>query len=167
MRRGCNPAERFKNMPKLKIFSFSPLSYIYEGDKQVGYYNAPASGTSAIIEYEGEDAKREIWKIRFEKLDETDKRICNAVFPRLLEMDAATLKTPDVIARIARKKVTRQFGGTCPRCGGSGSYARSVAYTAVDDGICHLCRGSGRTFPRLTEKKIAEITEFFKTEANN
>lgn len=152
-------------MNVLKIFSKSPLSYCYETDKQISWYNSPAAGTPAIEEYEGEAAKRELWRIYFDKLADADKRICNAVFPLLHEKDPLTLKMPAEIVRIARKKITRNFGHICPRCGGSGSYAKSVAYTEIDDGICHLCRGSGRAFPRLTEKKLAEIAEFFKNEA--
>lgn len=114
--------------------------------------------------YEGVAAEVKLWDMAFNDLPDKDKQTVLSVFPTLLERDKTKLKSPHKIITIARAKIRKHFGVTCPRCGGSGSYARSVAYTEIDDGVCHLCGGSGKSLPRLTEKKLAEIKAFF-TEA--
>lgn len=111
--------------------------------------------------YEGVAAAVKLWDMTFDNLSDKDKQIILSVFPTLLERDKVKLKPPCEIISIARAKIRKHFGITCPRCGGSGSYARSVAYTEVDDGICHLCGGSGKSLPRLTDKKLAEIKNYF------
>lgn len=145
----------------LTIYSRSPLKYRYKTEGQECIFNAPAKDAAPIEEYVGDAAEGEMWRIRFDRLDDLDKKICDAVYPTLHDKDPAKLKSPDVIVRMARRKIARDFGTPCRRCGGSGSYARSVAYTAVDDGVCHLCRGSGRSLPRLTDKKLAEIAAHY------
>ena len=148
-------------LPILTIYSRSPLKYKYKTEGQECIFNAPERDAVPIEEYFGDAATGEMWKIRFDRLDDLDKKICNAVYPTLCDKDPAKLKSPDVIVRMARRKIARDFGTPCRRCGGSGSYARSVAYTEVDDGVCHLCRGSGRSLPRLTDKKLAEIAAHY------
>lgn len=111
--------------------------------------------------YEGVAATVKLWDMAFDNLSDKDKQIVLSVFPNLLERDKTKLKPPCEIISIARAKIRKHFGITCSRCGGSGSYARSVAYTEVDDGICHLCGGSGKSLPRLTDKKLAEIKNYF------
>ena len=72
-----------------------------------------------------------------------------------------------IVCNLSRHYAAVIDGEPCARCGGSGSYARSVAYTKVDDGICHKCNGSGKQLPRLTDKKIAEIAKFFTERRQN
>lgn len=112
-------------------------------------------------------AKSRLWEIGFaDYTTPPDKKAILAVFPDLLERDKTKLKSPREIRDIAYRKIKKQFAVTCPRCGGSGSYARSVAYTEIDDGVCHLCGGSGKSLPRLTDKKLAEIKAFFMERKN-
>lgn len=108
-----------------------------------------------------DDAKRFLWWQAYNRLDNTDKKVLSAVFPNILEKDAAKLKVPSDIVAIARAKIRKYFGVPCARCGGSGSYARSVAFTLVDNGICHKCGGFGKQLPRLTDKKVLEMAKFF------
>lgn len=42
-----------------------------------------------------------------------------------------------------------------------GNYARAVAFTKVDNGVCHRCGGRGKVLPRLTNKLFAEISKHF------
>ncbi len=111
-------------------------------------------------------AKSKLWEINFtDYTTPPDKKAILAVFPDLLERDKTKLKSPREIRDIAYKKIKKQFGITCPRCGGSGSYAQSVAWTKCFEGVCLRCNGSGKVIPRLTDKKLAEIKTHFLTEA--
>lgn len=111
--------------------------------------------------YIDDDAKRFLWRREYDQLNDTDRRAILAVFPDILERDAAHLKKVCEIVKIASVNILKHFGETCSRCGGSGSYAQSVAFTLVSNGICHKCGGRGTQLPRLTDKKVAEIAKFF------
>ena len=90
-------------------------------------------------------------------LTDTERSLILSVFPDIESKDKTTLKTPQELHGIAFRKALRHFAVPCPRCGGSGSYAQSVAYTEVDSGVCHKCFGRGKVLPRLTAKKLEEI----------
>jgi hypothetical protein len=111
--------------------------------------------------YFDDDAKRFLWRQSYDRLAEIDRKAVLAVFPDILQWDAADLKDVRYIVKYARKNIQRHFGEVCDRCGGTGSYARSVAFTVVDNGICHKCGGTGKVLPRLTNKKVAEMANFF------
>lgn len=152
-------------MFNLKIYSRDPLRYIVKSDHQTVNNGVPNEANDIPIEeYDGDEAKRAYWYIKFDSptLPAVDKKLILAVFPNLFDNDAAKLKDPSVIAGIARKKAVREFGLVCPRCGGIGN-----VYTNVDHGICFRCRGRGKILPRLTDKKISQIADFFKAEAAN
>lgn len=114
--------------------------------------------------YTGDEAIRKFWDIKFEMLTDTERSLILSVFPDIESKDKTTLKTPQELHGIAFRKALRHFAITCPRCGGSGSYAQSVAYTEVDSGVCHKCFGRGKVLPRLTAKKLEEIKSYFKSE---
>jgi hypothetical protein len=115
----------------------------------------------------GDAAKSKLWEIDFtDYTTPTDKKAILAVFPDLLDRCKIGLKAPRAIRDIAYKKIKKVFGVVCPRCGGSGSYAQSVAYTKCFEGVCLRCNGSGKIIPRLTDKKLAEIKAYFSTEDN-
>lgn len=117
--------------------------------------------------YIDDDAKRFLWRQAYDRLDNTDRKTVLAVFPDILERDAAKLKAVHDVVKIARLNIRKHFGEPCTRCGGSGNYALSVAFTEIDNGICHKCGGSGKQLPRLTDKKIAEIAKFFTERRQN
>lgn len=126
-----------------------------------GISKESAKTTPIKAVYEGKDAAIKMWEIGYEKLDKKQQQTILAVFPDLLTRDKSVLRPACKLIEVARSKIRRDFGITCPRCGGSGSYARSVAWTEVDNGVCHLCGGSGKRLPPLTNKKLAEITAHF------
>lgn len=111
--------------------------------------------------YIDDDVPRFLWRQDFDRLNDRDRKSVLAVFPDILEKDAVKLKAVRDIVTIARKNILKHFGEVCTRCGGSGSYAQSVAWTRVCNGICHKCVGTGKQLPRLTDKKVAEIAKFF------
>ena len=89
----------------------------------------------------GDDAMREYWTIKFNNLQEQDRKLILSAFPDIESKDKITLKDPQELYAIAFRKVLRRFAVVCPRCGGCGNYSTAVAYTRVDDGICHKCNG--------------------------
>lgn len=114
--------------------------------------------------YTGDEAIRKFWDIKFGMLTDTERSLILSVFPDIESKDKTTLKTPQELHGIAFRKALRHFAVPCPRCGGSGSYAQSVAYTEVDSGVCHKCFGRGKVLPRLTAKKLEEIKNYFRSE---
>lgn len=150
----------------LPVYDFHTVEYYDESGKMTGkaYCGISEQGANTYpikAVYIDADAKRFLWRQTYDRLDNTDKKALLAVFPDILRKDAATLKAVRDIVAIARAKIRKHFGVPCARCGGSGSYARSVAFTLVDDGICHKCGGFGKKLPRLTDRKVAEIAKFF------
>lgn len=156
-------------------FYYCPSPYYYEG-----YYVGGGQfyGYSGITETQaqekeientfiGDDAMREFWAIKFNNLQEQDRKLILSVFPDIESKDKMTLKDPQELYAIAFRKALRRFAVVCPRCGGCGNYSTAVAYTRVDDGICHKCDGRGKVLPRLTVKKLEEIKNYFKSEAKN
>lgn len=111
--------------------------------------------------YEGDAAIIKTWEIHFDQLDKQDKALIRAVFPDIDRRSKLQLKSPQEIAKIATIKSRKIFGITCTRCGGDGNYARAVAFTRVDNGICHKCGGRGKVLPRLTNKVLREISNYF------
>lgn len=159
-------------LPSCCIGDFHTVEYYDENGKMTGksYCGISEQGANTYpvkAVYIDDDAKRFLWRQAYDRLDNTDRKAALAVFPDLLEKDAAKLKTPRDIVTIALLNIRKYFGETCTRCGGSGSYAVSVAYTEVDDGVCHKCGGSGKQTPRLTDKKVAEIAKFFTERRQN
>lgn len=154
-------------------FNYCPSPYYYEG-----YYVGGGQfyGYSGITETQaqekeientfiGDDAMREFWAIKFNNLQEQDRKLILSAFPDIESKDKMALKDPQELYAIAFRKVLRRFAVVCPRCGGCGNYSTAVAYTRVDDGICHKCNGRGKVLPRLTVKKLEEIKNYFKSEA--
>ena len=160
------------SLPSCCIGDFHTVEYYDESGNMTGkaYCGISEQGANTYpvkAVYVDDDAKRFLWRQAYDRLDNTDRKAIAAVFPDILERDAAKLKAVHDIVHIARVNIRKHFGEPCARCGGSGSYARSVAYTKVDDGICHKCNGSGKQLPRLTDKKIAEIAKFFTERRQN
>lgn len=112
--------------------------------------------------YTGDEAIRKFWDIKFGTLTDTERSLILSVFPDIESKDKTTLKTPQELHGIAFRKALRHFAVPCPRCGGSGSYAQSVAYTEVDSGVCHKCFGRGKVLPRLTAKKTRRNQKLFQ-----
>lgn len=117
--------------------------------------------------YTGDEAIRKFWDIKFEMLTDTERSLILSVFPDIESKDKTTLKTPQELHGIAFRKALRHFAITCPRCGGSGSYAQSVAYTEVDSGVCHKCFGRGKVLPRLTAKNSMKSKVISSRRGNN
>lgn len=65
--------------------------------------------------YEGVAAAVKLWDMTFDNLSDKDKQIILSVFPTLLERDKVKLKPPCEIISIARAKIRKHFGITCPR----------------------------------------------------
>lgn len=154
------------NFPACCICDFHTVEHYDESGKMTGksYCGISVEGANTYpikAVYIDDDAKRFLWRQAYDRLDNTARKAVLSVFPDILEKDAAKLKTVNDIVKIARLNIRKHFGEPCARCGGSGSYARSVAFTLVDDGICHKCGGSGKQLPRLTDKRVAEIAKFF------
>ena len=152
------------DLPACCICDFHTVEYYDEsgnitGKAYCGISEQGAATYKVKAVYIDDDAKRFLWRQNFDRLDNTDRKAILAVFPDILQKDAATLKTVNELAKLARLYIMRHFGKPCTRCGGSGSYALSVAYTELHDGICHKCGGGGKELPRLTEKMIAKMTQ--------
>lgn len=128
--------------------------------------NSQAATLPILAVYEGKDAAAAFWDMEYAELTEKERETIMSVFPTLPQKDKSTLKHPRDILEIALARILKHFGVTCQRCGGSGSYARSVAFTIVDNGVCHKCGGSGKQLPPLTHKKLAEIKAFFTAEGD-
>lgn len=156
-------------------FNYCPSPYYYEG-----YYVGGGQfyGYSGITETQaqekeientfiGDDAMREFWAIKFNNLQEQDRKLILSVFPDIESKDKMTLKDPQELYAIAFRKALRRFAVVCPRCGGCGNYSTAVAYTRVDDGICHKCFGRGKVLPRLTAKNSKKSKIISSRRGNN
>ncbi len=150
----------------LPVCDFHTVEYYDESGKMTckAYHGISEQGANTYPEkavYIDDDVKQFLWRQAYDRLDSTDRKAVLAVFPDILEKDGAKLKAVHDVVTIARLNIRKHFGEPCARCCGSGSYARLVAFTLVDDSICHKCCGSGKQLPRLTDKKVAEIAKFF------
>ena len=154
-------------------FDYCPTPYYCEGYfvgggqfySYCGITDTQAQEKEIENTFIGDDAMREYWAIKFNNLQEQDRKLILSAFPDIESKDKMTLKDPQELYAIAFRKVLRRFAVVCPRCGGCGNYSTAVAYTRVDDGICHKCNGRGKVLPRLTVKKLEEIKNYFKSEA--
>lgn len=119
-----------------------------------------AASAPILAEYYDDEVRRYQWQQEYEALQEKDVKIIDAVYPRWREKPQDLLKFPKDLLTEAKRFIIRRFGATCPRCGGSGSYAKSVAFTVMHDGICLRCGGGKKVLPRLTDKKLEEIKKY-------
>lgn len=119
-----------------------------------------AARAPILAEYYDDEIRRYQWQQEYKALQEKDVKIIDAVYPRWREKPRDVLKFPQDLLTEAKRFIIRRFGITCPRCGGSGSYAKSVAFTVMHDGICLRCGGGKKVLPRLTDKKLEEIKKY-------
>jgi len=146
-------------MFKLTIYE---NGYIFETEKgKINYGNIP-SDISEATEFNGQEAYKQFWLLRFNKQDEKVQNILKAVYPNYLErLETEQLKTPDKLWNIAINKLVKletKFMKECTRCGGTGHYS----YNQQIGTKCIKCNGLKYTLPKITKKWLEDVTEYFQ-----
>lgn len=97
-------------LPAACICDFHTVEYYDENGKMTGkaYHGISEQGANTYpvkAVYIDDDAKRFLWRQAYDRLDSTDCKAVLAVFPDILEKDAAKLKAVHDIVTIARLNI--------------------------------------------------------------
>jgi len=147
-------------MFKLTIYE---KGYIFEtGNSKINYGNIPSYDVEAMAKYEGQEAYKQFWLLRFDKQDENIQNIIKAVYPNYLErLETEQLKTPEKLWSIVINKLAKlenKFMKECSRCECTGHYS----YNQQIGTKCMKCNGLKYVLPKITKKWLENVTEYFK-----
>ena len=100
------------------------------------------------------EEKRMAFEKDFSNVPRGEQKVILAIWPDLLEKDAAKLKPVAGIRKAAFAWLAKRgLTETCDRCGGSGEYS----FNLLDGTRCYKCGGSGKQFPKITKTLLAKI----------
>lgn len=106
-------------------FDYCPTPYYCEGHfvgggqfcSYCGITDTQAQEKEIENTFIGDDTMREYWTIKFNNLQEQDRKLILSAFPDIESKDKITLKDPQELYAIAFRKVLRRFAVVCPRFG--------------------------------------------------